>query len=336
MPLVLDEAEVRQALGMADAVAAIEAACREQAAGQALTADRVNLRVPNGWLRLMPAALLGSNVLGYKEFHLTRTVEAPDQLAHVRYAFHLFDYARGHCLAMIDANYLTATRTGAAAGVAARYLAPEDAAVVGLIGSGAEARTQLEAMCAVRPIRRAIVYSRSAERRERFAREMGAQLGLEIVAVPEPQQASAAADILVAATNTAGTGPALFGSWLRRGSHVSSIGSTLPTQREIDPAVWAFADRIVLDTRRVLEESGDALAAREARAIDEARIAELPEVVMGTAAGRTSAEQTTLYKSVGTALQDVAVAYWAYERARARGLGRALPDYQSVKEVEPN
>ncbi|HEY7066551.1 MAG TPA: ornithine cyclodeaminase family protein [Chloroflexota bacterium] len=335
-PLVLNEADVRQSLSMADAIAAIEAACHEQAAGDVVYADRVNLRLPNGWMRLMPAGLLASGVIGYKEFHLLRSVEAPEQLAEVRYAFHLIDAVTGRLLAMLDANYLTATRTGAAAGVATKYLALPEASRVGIIGSGAEASTQIDAVAAVRPVEQVKVYSRSPERRERFAREVGRRLGVASVAVDTPRAAIADADILVVATNTAGTGVALQGSWLHRSLHVNSIGSTLPTQREIDPAVWAFADRIVLDTRRLLDESGDALAAREAGALDERKIAELQDVVTQRAPGRASDGETTLYKSVGTAVQDVAVAFRAYQQARERGLGREVPDYQSVKQVEPN
>jgi alanine dehydrogenase len=335
-PLVLNDADVRQSLPMVDAVAAIEAACHEQVAGDAVYAERVNFRLPNGWMRLMPAGLLASGVIGYKEFHLICSAEAPAEVAEVRYAFHLFDAISGRLLAMLDANYLTATRTGAAAGVATRYLAPADASRVGIIGSGAEASTQIDAVAAVRPVKQVRVYSRGAERRERFAREVGERHGIASVAVDSPRAAIADAEILIVATNTAGTGVALEGSWLHRGLHVSSIGSTLATQREIDPAVWEFADRIVLDTRRLLDESGDALAAREAGAVDERKIAELQDVVTQRAPGRESAGETTLYKSVGTALQDVAVAYRAYQQARARGVGREVPDYQSVKLVEPN
>jgi alanine dehydrogenase len=336
MPLVLTEQEIRQAITMADAVAAIEDACRQQAAGQALYADRVNLRLPNGWMRLMPAALVGSGVLGYKEFHLTLSVERPAEQAHVRYAFHLFDYARGHQLATLDANYLTAIRTGAASGVATRYQAPPDARRVGIIGSGAEARSQLEAVAAVRSLERATVYSRAPERRERFAQEMSARLGFPIESVAAPERTIDDAEILIVATNTGGAGPALFGRWLRKGLHVISIGSTLPTQREIDPDVWAAADRIVVDTRRLLDESGDGIAAVQAGAVTPDRVAELHDVVAGQAPGRLGPGETTLYKSVGTALQDVAVAYRAYQAARAQGLGREAPDFQSIKDVEPN
>jgi alanine dehydrogenase len=322
MPLVLGDQETRQALTMADAISAIEDACREQVAGTAVAVERRVMWLPNGWMRLMPGALIGSGVMGYKAFHRTGSS--------VRYAVHLFDYTTGEAIALMDGSYITAVRTGAAAGVAVKYLAPASATALGVIGSGSEARAQVDAVGAVRRLRRANVYSRNPERRERFAREMGERLGIEMHAVDTPHKAIEDADVLVVATNTAGSGPALLGRWLQKGLHINSIGSTLKDQREIDPEVWALADRIVIDSRHVLEESGDGIAAREADAIRESKVAELHEVVAGTSPGRTEAAQTTLYKSVGLGLHDVAVAFRIYRQAQARGLGHYLDDFQAV------
>jgi ornithine cyclodeaminase/alanine dehydrogenase len=336
MALVLSHEDVRKCVGMADAVAAIESMCQAQAAGTALLAERVNLRLPNGWMRLMPGALVASGVLGYKEFHLTRIAEAT---AHVRYAYHLFDYHSGELIAMMDADYLTFVRTAAASGAAIKRLAREEATALGIIGSGAEARSHVEAAAAVRSIRSAKVFSRDPARRQRFADEMSRQLRIDITPVDRPEKAIEGADILLVATNTAGTGPALAASSLknaRKGLHINSIGSTLPTQRELEPGVFSFAERIVLDSRRVLTESGDGIAAAQAGTIDAAKVAELHEVVAGGARGRASAAETTLYKSIGTGLQDVAVAHAAYRQALARGLGRKMEGFQSVKSVEPN
>jgi ornithine cyclodeaminase/alanine dehydrogenase len=336
MPLVLGYEEVRRALTVAEAVDAIESACREQAAGQAIASERVNQRLPNGWLRLMAAALPASGVMGYKAFYLTRRDADADPPAEVRYSFALIDMPSGELLALMDANYLTAVRTGATAAVASRYLAPEGASRFGVLGSGSEARSQVEALAAVHAVRHVRVFSRSEERRQAFARQMSERLGVEVEAVVGPEQVARDVDVLVVATNTGGSGPALLGEWLPRGMHVSSIGSTMPAQREIDPAVWTWAERIVVDTPRLLEESGDALAAARAGAVDQAKIVELAAVVAGNAAGRTSAEQTTLYKSVGTSIQDVAVAWKAYRRALALGLGQSVPDFQSPKPAEPS
>ncbi len=337
MALLLSHEDVRQCVGMSDAVAAIESMCQAQAAGTALAADRVNLRLPNGWMRLMPGALVASGVLGYKEFHLTRIAEAT---AHVRYAYHLFDYHSGELLAMMDADYLTFVRTAAASGAAIKRMAREEATALGIIGSGAEARSHLEAAAAVRSVRGAKVFSRDPARRQRFADEMSRQLRIDVTPVDRPEKAIEGADILLVATNTAGTGPALaaqsLASSARKGLHINSIGSTLPAQRELEPGVWSFADRIVLDSRRLLTESGDGIAATQAGTIDTAKVSELHEVVAGGARGRASAAETTLYKSIGTGLQDVAVAHAAYRQALTRGLGRRIEGFQSVKSVEPN
>jgi len=334
--LVLSSDEVHKCVSMSDAIAAIEDMCRAQAAGTAIGGERLNLRLPNGWMRLMPGALVESGVVGYKEFHLTRIA---DTEAHVRYAYHLFDYESGEPLAMMDAEYLTFVRTAAASGAAIKRLAREDAATLGVIGSGSEARSHVEAAAAVRRIRRGRVFSRDAGRRQRFAAEMSKQFGIDMVAVDRQEKAVEGVDILLVATNTAGKGPALAAQSLKnttKGLHINSIGSTLPTQRELEPGVWSFADRIVLDSRRLLTESGDAIAATQAGTIDQAKLAELHEVVAGTARGRSSRDETTLYKSIGHGLQDVAVAHLAYRQALAHGKGRKVQGFQSVKTVEPN
>jgi alanine dehydrogenase len=335
--LVLSSDEVHECVSMPDAIGAIEDMCRAQAAGTALGGERLTLKLPNGWMRLMPGALVESGVVGYKEFHLTRIA---DTEAHVRYAYHLFDYQSGEPLAMMDAEYLTFVRTAAASGAAIKRLAREDAATLGVIGSGSEARSHVEAAAAVRRIRRGRVFSRDAGRRQRFAAEMSERFGIDMIAVDRQEKAVEGVDILLVATNTAGKGAALEGKALagsaQKGLHINSIGSTLPTQRELEPGVWSFADRIVLDSRRLLTESGDAIAATKAGTIDQAKLAELHEVVAGSARGRASRDETTLYKSIGHGLQDVAVAHLAYRQALARGKGRKLESFQSLKTVEPN
>jgi ornithine cyclodeaminase/alanine dehydrogenase-like protein (mu-crystallin family) len=299
---------------MAEAIDAMEALCREEAAGRTLSSDRIHIRLGRGFLRILPGVLTGVGVLGYKEFH--------SGSQGMRYAVHLFDVETGAPLAVMDGNYVTAIRTGAMAGVALKYLAPADATDVAVIGSGAEARTEMEALIAVRPnIHRGRVFSPRAERREAFSREMRERYGVEIVAVERPEDAIDGAHIVLTATGTRGGQEALHGDWLQPGQHVNSIGSTAPEQREIHASVWRAADRIVLDTHRLLHESGDALVATQAGTIDDAKVCELNQVVAGMSPGRTEAGQLTLYKSVGTGLQDVAAAYRIYQTALERKLG---------------
>lgn len=323
MPLVLQSEEVRRLLDMAGAIEAMEALCHEEAAGQTLSADRIHIRLERGMLRILPGVLSRSGVLGYKEFHTGSQG--------IRYAIHLFDLESGASLAVMDANDVTAIRTGAMAGVALKYLAPADASEVAMIGSGAEARTEMEALMAVRrDIRFGRVFSPRPERREAFAREMSERYGIQMRAVGEPQEAIDGAHIVLTATGTRGQ-EALHGAWLRPGQHVNSIGSTAPEQREIHPSVWQAADRIVLDTHRLLHESGDALVARQVGAIDDGKVCELNQVVAGISPGRTAAQQITLYKSVGTGLQDVATAYRVYRMAVEHNLGTEIVDFSAPR-----
>src|SRR5262245_10243089 len=207
MVLVLTDDDVRRCLSFDECIDAIERACHEAASG-ALVEARVDIRLPSGWMRIMPAALTRSGVIGYKEFHLVRVEASSAPTAEVRYAIHLFDAVDGSPLAMLDANHLTAMRTASTAALAARYMSPEDARVVSVIGSGAEARAQLEAISRVCGLRRVLVYSRSAERRGAFAVEMAERLGVGVEPVDAPERAVEDAEILVVATNTGGIGPA--------------------------------------------------------------------------------------------------------------------------------
>jgi alanine dehydrogenase len=323
MTLVLGELQVRQVLDMSGAIDAMEALCREEAAGQTFSADRIHMRLPRGFMRILPGVLAESGVMGYKAFHVASQG--------VRYAVHLFDYATGAPLAMMDARYVTALRTGAMGGVALKYLSSLESRGVGVIGSGAEARSQMAALMTVRPgIRWGRVFSPNPDRRQRFAEEMSNQYHLEMVAVGRPPEAIEGAEILLVATGSRG-GIALEGAWLHRDLHINSIGSTAPEQREIDPAVWRRADRVALDTRRLLHESGDALAAKEAGTLEESRIVELHEIVAGGVEEPVRKNQITLYKSVGTGLQDVAAAASVYRAARKQGLGVEIPDFLSAR-----
>src|SRR5919202_4568702 len=191
MTVVLDEAQVREVLDMAGAITPMEALCREQAAAQTLSAERIHIRLPRGFLRILPGILAQSGVMGYKEFHTNGQG--------VRYTVHLFDFESGAPLAMMDASHVTAMRTGAMAAVALKHLSPPEAKRVGLIGSGTEARSEMAALMAVRPsIRQGRVFSPRPERREACARDMAAQYEIEMQAVGRPRQGLRGAEGLLA------------------------------------------------------------------------------------------------------------------------------------------
>lgn len=323
MTLVLRDDDVHDLVDMTDAIEALEAVTRAEADGTALHAERSNLMLPDGWMRMAPAALLHENVTGYKEFHRAG--------AGVRFTIRLFVGDTGEPLAEMDGRHLTALRTGASGGIGVRHLAPDAPGPTAVIGSSDTAFRQLEAAALVRRLEAVRVYSPTPENRERFAKEASRTLDLAVVPVDSPAAAVDGAGLLLVATDTKGRGHAVEGDHLHPGLHVNSIGSTLPNQRELDTSAWAAADRIVVDTPGVLHDSGDAIAARAAGVHDDHRVATLADVVAKRAAGRTGAHDITVYKSVGTSTQDLAVALLAFRRALEAGRGTTVEDFVSAK-----
>ncbi|WP_328912429.1 MULTISPECIES: ornithine cyclodeaminase family protein [unclassified Streptomyces] len=324
MTIILTDQDVRRTVDVQGALDALESAYREEWAGRTEITERVNLRFEGGWLRLMAAALPGLGVVGYKEFHLVDGV--------VRFQVNLFDIVTGEFLAAVDGNYLTVLRTASTACLAAAKLAPH-ARRIGVIGSGAEARMQATVISGLLDVERIRVHSPRAERREGFARELSERLGMRIDPVADAAEAVADADLVLVATNTAGNGPAFFADRLPARVHISSTGSTLPEERELDTGVWATPGLVVVDRLQALEESGDAVAALRAGTLDRERVITLAELC-----GRTSdtpPPARTLFKSVGSPLQDVAVAAYAHRRARAEGLGTELSGFPSTKGSVP-
>lgn len=314
MAILLYREEVGAAVTMAEAVAAVEEGFRLQARGEFSLPPRLTAPAPKGWLRMMPAILSGMEVMGFKAMNLSPGVG-------VRYVVFLYRIRDGELLAIMDAEPLTTQRTGAVSAVATKWMARLNASTVGVIGSGAEARAQLHAMAAVRQIRSARVFSPNPERRKRFAQEMSKTLGIDVSAVESPREAIRETDLVVLAVKA--TTPVFFGDWLEPGMHVNAIGSVRPEQREIDSATFRRSDLVVVDYRDETMECGDGLAAK-ADGVDGGRFHELSEVVDGKASGRTDSRAITLFKSVGTALQDLALAKKIYEAAVSKGLGRDL------------
>ena len=327
MTLWLSDADVRLAVDMGRMVETIEKVLLEEHEGSITMPPRVNLMRGDTFLRLMPAYLQDSGLMGYKTFH-------GSMAKGVRYLIVLIRESDGEILALVDAAYLTAARTGATSGVATRYLAPRGPAVVGLIGSGLEAQTNLAAVAAVRPVTEVRVYSRNADRREKFTRWVGDNLGLSVRAAGSAREALSDADMVVVATNTGLNGPvALQGEWLQAGQHVVSIGSTSPLLREIDPETFARADRVVFDAEpaQIFEESGDLMAAPDYLR-ERLRSAEILPALVAKGVIERSDSEITLFKSVGTAAQDIAAAKAVYDVALERGIGRDLGDLAAPKQ----
>jgi ornithine cyclodeaminase/alanine dehydrogenase-like protein (mu-crystallin family) len=274
--------------------------------------------MPKGFFHFMAAADAGHRVFGYKAYP---SFEGP---AGSKTVVMLYDYDTGALLACIEAGRLGQIRTGAATGLATRYMARAGAGAVAVIGTGFQARSQLEAVCAVRPIRQARVFSRRPERREEFARQMSQRLGLEVSAAGSAQECVAGADIVV--TITPAREPVLQGEWLAPGAHINAAGGNHWMRREIDEATVARARLIVVDDLDQAKlECGDLLwpEARGAFRWDMAH--ELQEVVAGRVSGRTDDQAITLFESMGVALEDIAAAQLVYRKAREQGIGQELP-----------
>ncbi|MBV8086010.1 MAG: ornithine cyclodeaminase family protein [Chloroflexi bacterium] len=321
MALLLTHEDVCAAVSMADAIEAMERGFAEQGDGQVVQPQRLNLKAGKGWLRLGPAVMERSGYMGFKAMNL-----APGK--GMRYQIHLYRVEDGELLAVMDAQHLTTLRTGGTSAVATRRLAGKQPGPVAVLGAGAEARAQAEAMHVLGLATSMHIYSRTPENRRRFADDLATGLGIAVTTMDSAREAVDGCSVVVAAVKSSET--VLSGEWLAPGTHVNSVGTARPDQREIDAATFQRASVIVVDSREgVFGEAGDAVAAKDVFSPEQAH--ELADLVAGRAPARTDAQQITLFKSVGTALQDVALAAAIYERAAERGLGRDVGAFPMLK-----
>jgi alanine dehydrogenase len=331
MTLLLRDSTVRESIDMATIIKGIEAALLTEGRGESLVMPpRQNLAFGDSFLRVMPVIMGGAGVFGLKMFQ--GSVQRG-----VRYLVLLCDIETADVMAIVDGAYLTAVRTGATSALALRYLARADSATIGVIGSGLEAETNLAAACAVRDIERVKVFSPRAQRRTEFAERMSSRLGIEVIAVSEAQSAVVGADIVIVATNTGPSGRiAYYGDCLEPGQHVSSIGSTTPVLREIDVQTFERSDVIVYDLapEAMREESGDVSAFAEQNAERHGGAITLQNLLLDGGLETRAADTTTLYKSVGAAVQDIACALAVYEHARLLGLGENVDPVAILKNFD--
>ena len=316
MTLFLNEREVVQLLPMKECITALEQAFAHAGGGDVDNKPRSRIRMPNGFFHFMAAADAEHRVFGYKAY--------PSMGAGNKFIVMLYDYETGQLLACLEAGRLGQIRTGAASGLATQHMARGDAGTVAVIGSGFQARTQLEAVCAVRDIRQARVYSRRAERREDFAKTMTERLGVEVTPVDSGEQCVAGADVVI--TITSARDPVVQGEWLADGAHVNAAGGNHWMRREVDEAVVTRADVVVVDDlEQAKTECGD-LIWPEARGTFRWDMAHrLQDVVAGRVPGRPTDQSITLFESMGVALEDIAAAQLVYHKAIEQGIGQELP-----------
>mgnify|MGYP001123999659 CR=1 FL=1 len=321
---ILTGDDVQQALPMDQAIEAVKAAFAQLSKGEADVPLRTSLDVPqhNGVTLFMPAYLADDDAMAMKIVSVFN--DNPGKgLPLIHAAVIVVDAETGAPEAMLDGTYLTALRTGAASGAATELLARRDARVAAIFGAGAQGRTQLEAMCAIRPIDQAWIYDIDREQAETVAEEMSEVLDLSVEVADTPACAASRADVICTATTS--SSPVLSDADVRPGTHINAIGAYTPDMQEIPPETILRAKVVIDHHEAALAEAGDLLIPIGEGVITVDHIhAELGEVIAGDKAGRETAEELTLFKSVGVAVQDVAAAAAALKAAREMGLGREI------------
>jgi ornithine cyclodeaminase/alanine dehydrogenase-like protein (mu-crystallin family) len=317
MTLHISEAEVRSVLTMSMAIEAVEEVSRKQANGDVIVHPRRRFELPaGGFFHYMAAADFKAGFVAMKQYTFVR--------GKIRFLVPLYEVATGALVSLIEADYMGQLRTGAASGVATKYLARPDARNVAIIGAGGQARTQLEAVAEVRKLESTRVYGRDSNRREKFAKEMNHRLGFPVNAAASASEAVRGADIVCTATTA--SQPVVSGADLGAGVHINAIGANHAHKRELDDEAVASADLIVVDSvEQSRQESGDLIIAFKGDEVCWTGVKKLSDVVAAKTAGRTSPGEVTLFKSNGIASWDLAVAMKVYALAIEKGLGRPLP-----------
>ena len=309
MAIFLSNDDVRGILNMQAAVDVLDDLFQQESRGLVENIPRMRRKFEGGG----SATLMGGSVLGSKAYGVRNANHAV-----------LYDTESGELLAILDPRAVATTRTGAASGVATRYMAREDASVVGCIGTGRQAMAQLQAMCAVRPISQIRIFSRTAERRESFAKQAGAELGVDTHAVASPEECVRGSQVVVAITNS--RTPVFDGTHLEPGTHVNAAGSNSYTRCEVDDATITRSAVVAIDNiEQAKTECGELMAASERGVFRWGQAVALHQVVGRQVSGRPSPDAITLFESQGIGIEDVACYAYVYGVARERGVGIELP-----------
>jgi alanine dehydrogenase len=317
MALHISETEVRAVLTMSMAIEAVEEISRKHASGEVVVHPRRRFELPGGgFFHYMAAADFSGGFVAMKQYTYVQ--------GKIRFMVPLYEMRTGDLVAMIEADYMGQLRTGAASGVATKYLSRQNSRVAAIIGTGGQARTQLEAIAGVRKLESARVYGRDAAKRERFSKEMTERLGFPVYSAASSSEAVRGADILSTATTAAN--PVVNGADLAPGVHMNAIGANHAHKRELDDEAVSSADVIVVDSiEQSRQEAGDLILAFRGDEVCWTGVKKLSDVVANKSPGRTSDTEVTLFKSNGIASWDLAVAMKVYALAKEKKLGRELP-----------
>ena len=315
MTLFLTESDVCDLLPMDRALDCVEASLVAQGNDRAVNRSRERILLPHVSLHYMAGALPESRHVGMKIYSVAKES--------LQFFVLLFDTESGRLLSLIQADHLGRIRTGAASGIATKYLARPDACRLGLIGTGRQARTQLQAVARVRKLTQVKVFGRDKKRLQTFCLEMSNEIGVSVETASSADEAIRFGEIVTTATST--QQPVVRGEFLQPGAHVNAIGANAANRRELDDAAVSRFDLIAVDSvEQSRKESGDLIQglANLGRGWDS--VIELHSVIAGKHLGRSSPDQITLFKSHGIALWDVAVAGFVYQQALQQGRGKEL------------
>jgi ornithine cyclodeaminase/alanine dehydrogenase-like protein (mu-crystallin family) len=322
MALHISESEVRAMLTLPMAIEAIEEVSRKQANGEVAVHPRRRFELPGGgFFHYMAAADFSAGYVAMKQYTYVQ--------GKIRFLVPLYEMKTGDLVAMIEADYMGQQRTGAASGVATKVLSRQNSRVAAIVGTGSQARTQLEAVACVRKLESARVFGRDADKREKFAKEMTERLGFPVQSAASSSEAVRGADILCTATTAAN--PVVSGADLAPGVHINAIGANHAHKRELDDEAVASADVIVVDSiEQSRQEAGDLILAFRGDEVCWTGVKKLSDVVAKKSPGRTSDAEVTLFKSNGIASWDLAVAMKVYALAKEKSMGRELPFWTSA------
>jgi alanine dehydrogenase len=320
MALFLTEADVRSILTMPLAMEAVEDCFLRLAAASSTNQPRRRLHfAEKGVLHYMAASDGEAGYFGMKIYSTS-----PNG---ARFIVPLYRTQTGELVAIIEAEYLGMVRTGAASGVATRYMARRDSHTLGVIGTGSQASTQLEAVTLARKFDTIRSFSRDKNRREAFAEEMSKKLGFTITPVDSAEAAVRGSDVVV--TITSSVKPVVDGKWLEPGVHINAVGSNWPQKAELDRKAVLWCDVIAADSlEQARIEAGDLIQAFDGDESKWEQVRELSQIVAGKIKARSDDREITLFKSVGLAAEDIATAARVYELARETSIGREVPMWE--------
>lgn len=322
MTLLLDAARLEGVLSMRDAIDLLEKTLAHQAQGATSVSPKFTTDFEGGAIRILFAADSASRYCAMKAYHNIKG-------AGTRYVVLLYSLDSGEVLAILDGRIITDLRTGAASGVAARRVAIAEPVNIGIIGSGNQARTQLESLAAVYTVKSATVFSPTAAKREVFAAEMSKKLGFRVTPVDTARAAVEGHSVVATASNARNPDPIVKGEWLRDCRLLCAVGNTRRQFAEVDVQCFRDAALVVMDSEHALEEAGELRRAVEAGALPEGKRATLAELITGNT--MVPDRGLVTFKSVGMALQDLALAARYYELLRNSSGVAVGPDVASLR-----